>query len=63
MKSTNKQIKLHFDKGCDFRAKVKVDPSLGEAHRSLKEVVRMDIDVLFAPKKWSLNMDMKNLLC
>ena len=45
MKSTNKQIKLHFDKGCDFRAKVKVDPSLGEAHRSLKEVVRMDIDV------------------
>ena len=44
-KIENKKIKLHLDKGCDFRAKVEVDPSLSEAHRSLKEVVRMDIDV------------------
>ena len=52
IKSINKQIKLHVDKGCDFRAKVEVDPSLSEAHRSLKEVVRMDIHVFFAAKKW-----------
>ena len=40
-KIENKKIKLHLDKGCDFRAKVEVAPSLSEAHRSLKEVVRM----------------------
>ena len=51
-KTDKPKNKLHLDKGCDFRAKVKVDPSLGEAHRSLKEVVRMEIDVFFAAKKW-----------
>ena len=50
-KIENKKIKLHLDKGCDFRAKVEVDPSLSAAHRSLKEVVRMDIDVFFRSKK------------
>ena len=51
-KTDKQKIKLYFDKGCDFRAKVEVDPSLSEAHRSLKEVVRMDIHVFFAAKKW-----------
>ena len=53
IKSINKQIKVHVDKGCDFRAKVEVDPSLSEAHRSLKEVVRMDIDVFSQQKNGS----------
>ena len=51
-KTDKQKIKLYLDKGCDFRAKVEVDPSLSEAHRSLKEVVRMDIHVFFAAKKW-----------
>ena len=52
-KIENKKIKLHLDKSCDFRAKVEVAPSLSEAHRSLKEVVRMDIDVFSQQKNGS----------
>ena len=40
-----------------------MDPSLSEAHKSLKEVVRMEIDVIFTLKQTVIenDMDMKEL--
>ena len=54
-----KKIKLHVDKDCDFRAKVKVDPSLSEAHKSLMEVFRMEIEVIFTRKQTVIENDME----